>query len=519
MGRTALFSRHQPGGVFTVDDLGEHPAEIFFVGSTVTGATDGAGYGKNPDAPVATLDYAIGLCTANKGDVIYVLPGHAETLTAAGAVTCDIAGVKIIGLGEGADRPTFTFGTSTAASILISAASVTIRNIVAVCNIDGATNPFHVQAADCTIDVEFRDTSATVEAARAVLTTAAADRLTIKMVYRGQTGGDACVNAIRLVGCDGARIVIDFYGKASTAVVEFLTTACTNIKVIGRFHVSGTSDLSKNVVDTVTGSTWSVEGFDSVAGQSFSGGDAAAVAGDDVSTINAKIGTITNTGGTATIGGVLGDLANDSLVARLNDLGSNVDSTTTDNLQGKLGTDTELADRSLYDILNGGGPAAAAAAAAPANDISLYGVLRELYNQADKSLSTAAAVMANGDTTIFTIAGGPIEVLSLMSVCVTTNDATASTLQYQADPTAGGVTALSIASASLANAAAGTTALCTGTFANAPTVTTDGTVAAGTTKFIVPVGIIKITIATGPTTGTWTHHLRYRPLARGVTVS
>jgi hypothetical protein len=35
----------------------------------------------------------------------------------------------------------------------------------------------------------------------------------------------------------------------------------------------------------------------------------------------------------------------------------------------------------------------------------------------------------------------------------------------------------------------------------------------------VPAGIITTTIAIGSTTGTWTHNLRYKPLARGVTVS
>src|SRR5690349_3795433 len=103
MARTALFSRHQPGGVFTVDDLAEHPGDIYFVGSGVTGATDAAGYGKTPDAPFATLDYAIGQCTASQGDVIYLLPGHTETTT---AIALDVAGVRIIGLGWGRIRPT-----------------------------------------------------------------------------------------------------------------------------------------------------------------------------------------------------------------------------------------------------------------------------------------------------------------------------------------------------------------------------------------------------------------------------
>ena len=78
MGRTALFSRHQPGGVFTVSDIVDHPGDIFFVDSGAATAADSAGAGRSPDAPFATIDYAIGQCAANNGDVIYVMPGHTD---------------------------------------------------------------------------------------------------------------------------------------------------------------------------------------------------------------------------------------------------------------------------------------------------------------------------------------------------------------------------------------------------------------------------------------------------------
>lgn len=63
-----------------------------------------------------------------------------------------------------------------------------------------------------------------------------------------------------------------------------------------------------------------------------------------------------------------------------------VSDTTTDSVCGKIGTDAEMADRSLYDILVGGGPATFPTAAAPANDVSLGAVLRYI---ADAQLGTA----------------------------------------------------------------------------------------------------------------------------------
>src|SRR4051812_44805907 len=110
MARTELFSRKQPGGVFTLVGIGDHPNDIFFV-SSGTG-TDAAGYGQNPDSPVATIDYAIGLCAAGKGDTIYVLPGHTETIIAAAGVAADVASINIIGLGTGRNRPRVNYTTA-----------------------------------------------------------------------------------------------------------------------------------------------------------------------------------------------------------------------------------------------------------------------------------------------------------------------------------------------------------------------------------------------------------------------
>ncbi|MDO8596417.1 MAG: hypothetical protein Q7R45_07320 [Sulfuricaulis sp.] len=140
------------------------------------------------------------------------------------------------------------------------------------------------------------------------------------------------------------------------------------------------------------------------------------------------IGTIVNVGGTATLGALLGDFANDSLVSRLNDVGSDVNATTTDSIQGKIGTDTELADRSLYDQLNGGGPAAAAAAAAPANDVSLYGALRYVSEQqSERLVSKAYADLVGYDTAAaFTVTGDVlVRVVGVVgAVAITTTSTT-----------------------------------------------------------------------------------------------
>ncbi len=149
--RTALFSRHQPGGVFTIDDLEEHPGNIWIVDSGSSAASDTAGFGKNPDAPCATVDYAVGLAVASNADVIYVMPGHNETITAGTSLVIDKIGLAIIGLGRGMNRPILDFD-NTAGSIEMDAASCRLSNIVLRASVASCVVAINVDASDCEID-------------------------------------------------------------------------------------------------------------------------------------------------------------------------------------------------------------------------------------------------------------------------------------------------------------------------------------------------------------------------------
>lgn len=96
--------------------------KVFFVDSA-TGSSTG---GYTADAPAATIAQALALCTANKGDRIYVFPGHNEGFGDA-QLTIDKAGVRIIGMGEPGDWPRIDFDHANA-SIDITASGVTIEN-------------------------------------------------------------------------------------------------------------------------------------------------------------------------------------------------------------------------------------------------------------------------------------------------------------------------------------------------------------------------------------------------------
>jgi len=105
------------------------------------------------DAPFDSLDYAIGRTTASQGDVIVLKPGHAETTT---AIAWDVAGIKVVGLGYGRNRPTLTATTAATDLINISAANAELHNVRLVGAASGNTALVDVTAADARFyDVSF----------------------------------------------------------------------------------------------------------------------------------------------------------------------------------------------------------------------------------------------------------------------------------------------------------------------------------------------------------------------------
>lgn len=132
--KTPLFVRKASGGLFSVVNETMTTGNIFFVYATT--GSDSAGYGRSPDSPFATLDYAIGNCTASQNDYIFVMPGHAETLTA--QVRADVAGITIVGLGNGDNRPLFTL-TAQVPALNVAANDIKVANLKFYCATAGTS--------------------------------------------------------------------------------------------------------------------------------------------------------------------------------------------------------------------------------------------------------------------------------------------------------------------------------------------------------------------------------------------
>lgn len=232
MPKSPLFSRVQPGGVFTITDESQTTGEIFFVHSGT--GTDSAGYGRNPDSPVATIDYAVGLCTASKGDRIYVMPGHAETLDAATDLVVDVAGVSIIGLGHGTLKPVLTYG-ATDAILSITAANCLVKNLRLLGNIDNIVNAITLGAsADGAVldGIEIVDGASNKEFLTGITITAACHDVTIQNCKTFGLGGGATTAVLNAGASD--RLIFRnniIQGTFSTALMDISGAASANMSI------------------------------------------------------------------------------------------------------------------------------------------------------------------------------------------------------------------------------------------------------------------------------------------------
>jgi hypothetical protein len=163
-----------------------HPGEVFWVSNAstlMTGQKSGSNGNKGTfNAPFATIEYAKSRCTAGRGDIVFVKPGHAETIADATTLTLSVAGVAIIGLGIGANRPTLTFSTANTANIPVTAANVTVHNILHKANFldiasaytaTGTATPTDFVVDSC----EFRDGSSALNFVKCVTGNATANSM------------------------------------------------------------------------------------------------------------------------------------------------------------------------------------------------------------------------------------------------------------------------------------------------------------------------------------------------------
>lgn len=228
---------------------------VYFV-SSITGSNGNSG--RQAGMPLASMSQAVTMARASMGDVVIVMPGHTETVSAAGGLALSKAGVYFAGMGFGADRPTITFTTATTATMTLTAASNTLDNFIFTQTFDAITSPLVVSAANVTLkNSYFMTANASAQAVQMVLTTAAANNLVITNNRFIGTADAGSTSAITIVGGDNINITDnDFIGAYTTSVgaIQGLTTLTTNIVVRRNSIINRTASATKGIA-LLTGST------------------------------------------------------------------------------------------------------------------------------------------------------------------------------------------------------------------------------------------------------------------------
>jgi hypothetical protein len=210
-----------------------------------------------------TLNEALRQCKSGWGDTVLVLPGHAENISAADQMSYLVAGTRIIGLGNGNNRPTFTWTIATS-TFLLDVANVRIENCIL--NMDPGAGtvsvaaPITVSAAGCQIvNCKMRvSTDANSKATIPITTTAAGDDLEIDCCeILGATAGEV-TTVIRAVGADQLKItntrIVAATSAVAIGVLQFLTTASLNVFIHNCFFRNNKA-ASTAAVTGLTGTT------------------------------------------------------------------------------------------------------------------------------------------------------------------------------------------------------------------------------------------------------------------------
>jgi hypothetical protein len=135
-----------------------NPGKVFWVNNSSVVAPGGLGGSNNGPGtyqkPFQTIEGALnnGAVKASRGDVLMVMPGHAETITTDGGIALDKAGVAVVGMGSGTLRPVIILDTAAAAAVTVTAANCSMQNFEFRASFADVTNALDVTAAWFALD-------------------------------------------------------------------------------------------------------------------------------------------------------------------------------------------------------------------------------------------------------------------------------------------------------------------------------------------------------------------------------
>jgi len=181
-----------------------------------------------------TLAAALNACRANRGDTIIVMPQHTENVPTTSPTF--VAGVRIVGVGNGAERPTFTWN-ATGSVWTVAVNNVVLENLVLdTGEANGVTKAVAFTGTDCSmVGCEvITTTDATHKATIAVEVGTSAHRTRILNTRFRGVAGTSSTDVLKVAGvADQVEIIGCRFACAATAAngVIHVTAAATNLLI------------------------------------------------------------------------------------------------------------------------------------------------------------------------------------------------------------------------------------------------------------------------------------------------
>jgi hypothetical protein len=203
-----------------------------------TGAQDGEDHFAASGLLVTTLSAALKRCRSGYNDIVYVLPGDVQSISAADFASDLVAGTQIISCGRpgGTNNPTWTWSAVTSTFLLdVADCSLVGLNLV-FGGADNVTAPITVSAAGCSIVGNHitMGTSASLECATALTLASGATDCWVMGNRMTATGGAVTTAAIS-VGAVARPVIVNnriitTQSSATTGVIA-ITAAATDVDV------------------------------------------------------------------------------------------------------------------------------------------------------------------------------------------------------------------------------------------------------------------------------------------------
>jgi len=208
-----------------------------------------------------TLSAALNVCRANRGDVIVALPGHTESVTTTPTFK---AGVTVLGIGNGDERPTFNWTAAT------SQWAVTVNN---------------VRFENCVLNLAATAATATT---KAIVATGTSFQLVNNRIIMGASSTQQATIGIEYgTGADNALFDSnDVFATSDSAVVSCLkiVAAIKKFRMVNNIMEVGMSATtaglvtmttapvdvfidSNSISNTITSSTKALVGITAATGQ------------------------------------------------------------------------------------------------------------------------------------------------------------------------------------------------------------------------------------------------------------